>query len=129
MFEALFLGLLQGLTEFLPISSSAHLRLAGEFLPGSGDPGATFDKSNVYKGSDIMPQVSWGTNPGQVIPVTAKVPNPNDFSDDTERKTTARALEYMGIAAGTRIFENTVVSIFSSCMAVIVLFDKCTQLF
>ena len=42
MLEALFLGLLQGLTEFLPISSSAHLRLAGEFLPGARDPGATF---------------------------------------------------------------------------------------
>jgi undecaprenyl-diphosphatase len=42
MVEALFLGLLQGLTEFLPISSSAHLRLAGEFLPGARDPGATF---------------------------------------------------------------------------------------
>lgn len=42
MLEALFLGLLQGLTEFLPISSSAHLRLAGEFLPKAGDPGATF---------------------------------------------------------------------------------------
>ena len=42
MFEALFLGLLQGLTEFLPISSSAHLRLAGEFLPRASDPGATF---------------------------------------------------------------------------------------
>lgn len=41
MFEALFLGLLQGLTEFLPISSSAHLRLAGEFLPSASDPGAT----------------------------------------------------------------------------------------
>jgi undecaprenyl-diphosphatase len=42
MFEALLLGLLQGLTEFLPISSSAHLRLAGEFLPSASDPGATF---------------------------------------------------------------------------------------
>jgi undecaprenyl-diphosphatase len=42
MLEALFLGLLQGLTEFLPISSSAHLRLAGEFLPSASDPGATF---------------------------------------------------------------------------------------
>ena len=42
MLEALLLGLIQGLTEFLPISSSAHLRLAGEFLPGAGDPGATF---------------------------------------------------------------------------------------
>jgi undecaprenyl-diphosphatase len=42
MFEALFLGLIQGLTEFLPISSSAHLRFAGEFLPSASDPGATF---------------------------------------------------------------------------------------
>ncbi len=40
--EAIFLGLLQGLTEFLPISSSAHLRIAGEFLPNATDPGATF---------------------------------------------------------------------------------------
>ena len=40
--EAIILGILQGLTEFLPISSSAHLRIAGEFLPGASDPGATF---------------------------------------------------------------------------------------
>ncbi|MFM2175498.1 MAG: hypothetical protein RLZZ527_574 [Actinomycetota bacterium] len=42
MLEAIFLGLIQGLTEFLPISSSAHIRIAGEFLPGAADPGATF---------------------------------------------------------------------------------------
>lgn len=42
MFDALFLGLIQGLTEFLPISSSAHLRITGEFLPSASDPGATF---------------------------------------------------------------------------------------
>ncbi len=41
-FEALILGLVQGLTEFLPISSSAHLRLVGEFLPSGEDPGAAF---------------------------------------------------------------------------------------
>lgn len=40
--EALFLGLIQGLTEFLPISSSAHLRIVGEFLPSAKDPGAAF---------------------------------------------------------------------------------------
>lgn len=40
--EAIILGLIQGLTEFLPISSSAHLRIAGAFLPGAIDPGATF---------------------------------------------------------------------------------------
>lgn len=42
MLEALFLGLVQGLTEFLPISSSAHLRIVGEFLPSAKDPGAAF---------------------------------------------------------------------------------------
>jgi undecaprenyl-diphosphatase len=40
--EAIILGLVQGLTEFLPVSSSAHLRIVGEFLPGGADPGAAF---------------------------------------------------------------------------------------
>lgn len=42
MFEALILGIVQGLTEFLPISSSAHIRIVGEFLDGAKDPGARF---------------------------------------------------------------------------------------
>jgi len=42
LLEAIILGLVQGLTEFLPISSSAHLRIVGEFLPSAEDPGATF---------------------------------------------------------------------------------------
>ena len=42
MLEAIFLGLIQGLTEFLPISSSAHIRITGEFLPSAKDPGAAF---------------------------------------------------------------------------------------
>ncbi|MBX9470750.1 undecaprenyl-diphosphate phosphatase [Microcella sp.] len=42
LLEAIILGLIQGLTEFLPISSSAHLRIAGEILPSATDPGATF---------------------------------------------------------------------------------------
>ena len=42
MFESIFLGFVQGLTEFLPISSSAHLRILGEFLPNAKDPGAAF---------------------------------------------------------------------------------------
>ena len=41
-FDALFLGFIQGLTEFIPVSSSAHLRIIGEFLPNGADPGATF---------------------------------------------------------------------------------------
>ncbi|MFN8086196.1 MAG: undecaprenyl-diphosphate phosphatase, partial [Microbacterium sp.] len=42
LFDAIILGIVQGLTEFLPISSSAHLRIIGEFLPSAVDPGATF---------------------------------------------------------------------------------------
>ena len=42
MLEAIFLGIIQGLTEFLPVSSSAHIRIFGEFMPSAADPGATF---------------------------------------------------------------------------------------
>ena len=42
LLEAILLGIIQGLTEFLPVSSSAHLRIVGEFLPSATDPGATF---------------------------------------------------------------------------------------
>ena len=42
MFEAIFLGIVQGLTEFLPISSTAHIRIFGEFMDGAKDPGARF---------------------------------------------------------------------------------------
>jgi 3-isopropylmalate/(R)-2-methylmalate dehydratase large subunit len=65
------------------------------------DPGAKYDKSLVFKAADISPQVTWGTNPGQVAPVTAKVPNPAALGDETEQKSAARALEYMGLTAGT----------------------------
>lgn len=67
------------------------------------DPGATYDKSLVFQAAAIAPQVTWGTNPGQVAPVTGKVPNPNSASDETGRKTIANALAYMGIEAGQPI--------------------------
>ncbi len=65
------------------------------------DEGATYDTTVVLNADDLAPQVSWGTNPGQVLPITARVPSPDDFSDPTEQKTTSRALEYMGLEAGT----------------------------
>jgi 3-isopropylmalate/(R)-2-methylmalate dehydratase large subunit len=67
------------------------------------DDGATYDKSLVFHGADIAPQVSWGTNPGQVAPISDRVPSPGDFADEMDQKITASALEYMGLAGGEPI--------------------------
>jgi 3-isopropylmalate/(R)-2-methylmalate dehydratase large subunit len=67
------------------------------------DAGAKYDKSLVYHAENIAPQVTWGTNPGQVRPVTDRVPKPADFSDPTEQKTTSQSLDYMGLAGGEPI--------------------------
>jgi len=67
------------------------------------DLGASYDLSNVYAGKDIEPQVTWGTNPGQVRSVTAMIPDPSEFDDATEQKSTAQALAYMGLTAKTPI--------------------------
>ena len=67
------------------------------------DAGATYDKVLVFNAADVTPQVTWGTNPGQVAPVTAKVPNPVELPNDNERKAATNALKYMGLTAGTPI--------------------------
>lgn len=80
------------------------------------DEGATYDKSLVFQAADIAPQVSWGTNPGQVTSVTSNVPNPTDFSDPTDQKTTSLALEYMDIKAGQPITDLQIDRVFiGSC--------------
>jgi len=80
------------------------------------DPGATYDKVQLFQGSSIEPQITWGTNPGQVCSVTARVPSPSDFADETEQKTTAASLEYMGLKAGTPIHHVTIDRVFiGSC--------------
>ena len=80
------------------------------------DPGAKYDKSLVFKAADITPQVTWGTNPGQVAPVTAKVPNPGELGDATEQKSAAQALEYMGLKAGTPLVDVPIDRVFiGSC--------------
>lgn len=80
------------------------------------DEGAAYDKSLTFNGADIPPQVSWGTNPGQVVGVNDKAPNPSDFADPTDQKTTAAALEYMAIEAGTPITDLAIDRVFiGSC--------------
>ncbi|GAB5405860.1 MAG: 3-isopropylmalate dehydratase large subunit [Aureliella sp.] len=80
------------------------------------DPGAHYDKVSKFDGADIEPQVTWGTNPGQVSSVSAKVPNPADAGDETEQKTTAASLEYMGLKPGTPIQDISLNRVFiGSC--------------
>jgi 3-isopropylmalate/(R)-2-methylmalate dehydratase large subunit len=69
------------------------------------DPGAKYDKSLVFDSKNIAPQVTWGTNPGQVAAIDAKIPKPADFTDPTDQKTTAQSLQYMGLSGGEAITE------------------------
>lgn len=80
------------------------------------DVGAAYDLSNTYRGEDIAPQVTWGTNPGQVRSITDCVPDPAEFSDATEQKSTKDALEYMGLTAKTPIQDVSLDRVFiGSC--------------
>jgi 3-isopropylmalate/(R)-2-methylmalate dehydratase large subunit len=65
------------------------------------DPGAVYDLSQTYRGQDIQPQVTWGTNPDRYVGIDQAVPSPDEFDDATERKSTEQALQYMGLTAGT----------------------------
>ncbi len=67
------------------------------------DPGAKYDRSLVFQAADVTPQVTWGTNPGQVAPVTGRVPDPAQLADETDRKHAAGALDYMALSAGQPI--------------------------
>ncbi len=80
------------------------------------DEGATFDTEVLLDAADIEPYVSWGTNPGQVIPLSQRIPSPADFDDPVLRSAAERALEYMGLEAGTAMRDVAVDTIFiGSC--------------
>jgi 3-isopropylmalate/(R)-2-methylmalate dehydratase large subunit len=80
------------------------------------DPGATFDKEVEIDATRLVPFVSWGTNPAQVIEITGSVPDPDAIPDAPVRDTARRALEYMGLTAGTPIREIPVDTVFiGSC--------------
>src|ERR1700752_3382357 len=80
------------------------------------DDGAKFDMTVELNASDIAPQVTWGTNPGMVTGVTARVPDPHSFRDPNDQKATERALHYMGLKAGTPIVDIPIDRVFiGSC--------------
>jgi len=74
-----------------------------EKLPS--DPGAVYDRVEIFRAADVVPQVTWGTNPAQVTGVDAAVPDPGRFADPNDRSSAERALDYMGLTGGTRIVD------------------------
>src|SRR5690606_26128811 len=69
------------------------------------DPGAKYDRVATFDARDVSPQVTWGTNPAQVAPVTSQIPNPADFANPNERKAAESALGYMPMRPGTPLTE------------------------
>ncbi|MEU2416639.1 3-isopropylmalate dehydratase large subunit [Brachybacterium paraconglomeratum] len=80
------------------------------------DDDATFDAEVEIDADELEPFVTWGTNPGQGLPLSAAVPAPEDFVDETDRYAAERALEYMDLVPGTALKDIKVDTVFmGSC--------------
>jgi 3-isopropylmalate/(R)-2-methylmalate dehydratase large subunit len=96
-------------TTFAWVEEHAGITIPDEWRALRTDEGATFDKEIVVDAAALSPQVTWGTTPDRVVPVTATVPEPKDEGDE-------RALTYMGLEPGTPITEITLDRVFiGSC--------------
>ena len=91
-------------------------KAVNEWRKLSTDAAAEYDRVVIIKSEDLEPHVSWGTNPGMVIPISSRIPKPTDYSDEGERESVERALIYMDLEPGTRIQDIPVDRIFiGSC--------------
>jgi 3-isopropylmalate/(R)-2-methylmalate dehydratase large subunit len=80
------------------------------------DEGAEFDTEVVLDGAALTPFVTWGTNPGQGLPLSGSVPDPESFADEGDRQAAERALAYMGLEPGTQMRQIKVDTVFlGSC--------------
>ncbi|MBM3509729.1 MAG: 3-isopropylmalate dehydratase large subunit [Alphaproteobacteria bacterium] len=80
------------------------------------DTGARYDTDVTIRANEIVPQVTWGTSPEDVAPITGRVPSPGDFADAGKRQSVERALGYMGLTAGTPLRDVKIDKVFiGSC--------------
>ncbi len=80
------------------------------------DSDAVFDKEVTIDAATLSPFVTWGTNPGQGLPLSAAVPDPQEMADPTERAAAEKALDYMGLQPGTPLRDVRVDTVFlGSC--------------
>jgi 3-isopropylmalate/(R)-2-methylmalate dehydratase large subunit len=91
-------------------------RAVEEWRKLATDEGATFDRELVIRGEDIVPTVTWGTNPAQSVPITGAVPDPETVESASKREAIERALVYMDLKAGTPIEDIAIDRVFlGSC--------------
>jgi 3-isopropylmalate/(R)-2-methylmalate dehydratase large subunit len=81
----------------------AFERLAEHWRSYVSDKDAVYDREIVIEASELVPYVTWGTNPAQVVALDGVVPSPDEFDDPDERNATERSLDYMGLAPGEPI--------------------------
>ncbi|KKC24030.1 3-isopropylmalate dehydratase large subunit [Sphingomonas sp. SRS2] len=82
----------------------------------ASDPGASYDRSITLDAATIVPFVTWGTSPEDVLPITGSIPAPSSFVDPAKQAATARSLEYMGLEPGTKLQDITIENVFiGSC--------------
>jgi 3-isopropylmalate/(R)-2-methylmalate dehydratase large subunit len=80
------------------------------------DADAVFDAEVVFDANDIAPQLTWGTNPGQVVAIDGVVPNPEQETNITNRTSMVKALEYIGLTPGTKMTDISINKVFiGSC--------------
>ena len=80
------------------------------------DDNAKYDEVIILKGEEIVPTVTWGTSPEDVLPINSSIPGPDSFSDPDKRKAVERSLDYMGLKPKTKIEEITIDKVFiGSC--------------
>ena len=90
--------------------------LADRWRQFTSDPDAVFDAEIRLDASHLVPYVTWGTNPAQVVALDGAVPSPDDFEDPDQREATARSLAYMGLTPGTLMRDVAVDVVFiGSC--------------
>ena len=91
--------------EFAP-KGEAFEQAKQEWLALATDEDAEYDKTIIFNASEIEPQVSWGTNPGQTLSISDLIPNPDNAKTENDKNEIKHALEYMGLQADTPI--NTI---------------------
>ena len=97
-------------------SGAAWDEAVAEWRTLQSDADAVWDKEVHIDATALRPQVSWGTNPAQVMSIDGSVPSPEDFADASTRENVGRALEYMGLTAGTPMRDIAVDTVFiGSC--------------